>query len=404
MKLQERWLALPLVEERIDPNDWFAVSAYALLAGVSQLLWLTYAPITTESAAHFGVSEDAVGLLAEIFPLLYVLLAIPAGILLDRWLRQTLIAAGALMLVGAAVRVIFGSFAGAMTGQLLIAVAQPAVLAAITKLAAERVAPESRTLAISIGSAGLFSGLVAALVLGATVGASDELAPLLWINLAAALVAAAGIAVALRKASRRETEESVAIRLSDLRAIYTDPVLSRLGAMTFLGMGIFNAVATWLEVLLRPAGVDSSASSWVLVAMTVAGVIGALTLAPSVGRRGNERGYLQSASLIGMAGFLAMTLIGGAFGAAVIFAAVGFVLLAAQPVILELSERRAGHAAASAAGAILLAGNLGGIVLAVSVQTINDSPTASFVVLAAAMLAILPVARSLPERITARSA
>ncbi len=402
--MHERWLALPLVEERIDRNDWFAVGAYALLAGVSQLLWLTYAPITTESAAHFGVSEDAVGLLAEIFPLLYVLLAIPAGMLLDRWLRQTLIAAGTLMLAGAAVRVMFGSFAGALSGQLLIAVAQPAVLAAITKLAAERVAPESRTLAISLGSAGLFSGLVAALVLGATVGASNDLRPLLLINLAFALVAAGGIAFALRRPSPRESRESVAIGIPDLRAIYTDPVLSRLGAMTFLGMGIFNAVATWLEVLLRPDGVSSSASSWVLVAMTVAGVVGAITLAPNVGRRGAERGYLQSASLIGMAGFLAMTLVGGAFGAGIIFAAVGFVLLAAQPVILEMSERRAGHAAASAAGAILLAGNLGGIALAVLVQTINDTSTIAFAVLAAAMLAIFPIARSLPAKLSARPA
>src|SRR3954462_1140256 len=107
--------------ERRD-HDWFAVAAYALVAAVSQMLWLTYAPITTESAAHFGVSEDAVGWLAQIFPLLYVLLAIPAGLLLDRWLRQTLIAAAGLMLVGAAVRMVGSGFELALIGQILIAV------------------------------------------------------------------------------------------------------------------------------------------------------------------------------------------------------------------------------------------------------------------------------------------
>ena len=65
-------------------NDWFAVAAYALVAAVSQMLWLTYAPITTESAAHFGVSENTIGYLAEIFPLLYVLFSIPAGALIDK--------------------------------------------------------------------------------------------------------------------------------------------------------------------------------------------------------------------------------------------------------------------------------------------------------------------------------
>lgn len=387
-----------------EGNDWFAVAAYALLAATSQLLWLTYAPITTESAAHFGVSEDAVGWLAEIFPLLYVLLAIPAALLLDRWLRQTLIAAALLMLVGAGLRIAIDDFAGALAGQTLIAIAQPAVTAAVTKLAAERVAPERRTLAISVGSAGMFSGLVLALVLGATVGARDQLTPLLTINLIVASTAALLALLALHKPARRTGDESVAIGPAELRALYTDPVLSRLAAMTFLGMGIFNAVATWLEVLLRPDSVSGSQASWIMVAMTVAGVVGALTIAPAVSRSQTERRYLQLAGAVGALGFLAVTLLGGVVGIGIAFSAVGLLLLAAQPVILEISERRASRTAASAAGAILLAGNLGGIVLAVLVQSINSHATAAFLVLAAAMLAIVPIARSLPDGFNARRA
>lgn len=385
-------------------NDWLAVAAYALVAAVSQMLWLTYAPITTESAAHFGVSEDAVGWLAQIFPLLYVLLAIPAGLLLDRWLRQTLIGAAGLMLVGAAVRLAGDGFGLALAGQILIAVAQPAVLAAVTKLAAERVEEDQRTTAIAIGSAGVFLGLVLALVLGAVVGAEDQLKPLLTINLAVAAVAFVVIVIALRSASARESDESASITRAELKAIYTDPVLSRLGAMIFIGMGVFNGLATWLEVLLEPAGVSSSATSWILVAMSVAGIFGAVLLAPRVSARGTERGFLQVASLAGGAAFLLLTAIHADVMIGLVLAVVGFFLLGAQPVILEISERRAGHAAASAAGAILLAGNLGGIVLAVLVQTINGHPSAAFVLLAVAMLLIAPIARSLQSGFNERAA
>lgn len=385
-------------------NDWLAVAAYALVAAVSQMLWLTYAPITTESAAHFGVSEDAVGWLAQIFPLLYVLLAIPAGLLLDRWLRQTLIGAAGLMLVGAAVRLAGDGFGLALAGQILIAVAQPAVLAAVTKLAAERVEEDQRTTAIAIGSAGVFLGLVLALVLGAVVGAEDQLKPLLTINLAVAAVAFVVIVIALRSASARESAESASITRAELKAIYTDPVLSRLGAMIFIGMGVFNGLATWLEVLLEPAGVSSSATSWILVAMSVAGIFGAVLLAPRVSARGTERGFLQVASLAGGAAFLLLTAIDVDVMIGLVLAVVGFFLLGAQPVILEISERRAGHAAASAAGAILLAGNLGGIVLAVLVQTINGHPSAAFVLLAVAMLLIAPIARSLQSGFNERAA
>lgn len=384
-------------------NDWFAVAAYALLAAASQLLWLTYAPITTESAAYFGVSEDAVGWLAQIFPLLYVLLAIPGGLLLDRWLRQTLIGAGGLMVAGAAVRMTGSSFELALAGQFLIAIAQPAVLAAVTKLAADRVREDRRAAAIGVGSAGSFLGLVAALVLGATVGASDELKPLLTINLAFALLALVAIAIGLRSESAHEASASAAITRSELKGLYTDPVLRRLGAMTFIGVGVFNGLATWLEVLLDPEGISSSTTSWILVAMTVSGVIGAVTLSPRISARGSERAFLQVAALIGAGAFALLTVAHMDLTIGIILAVLGFFLLGAQPVILEISERRAGHAAASAAGAIFLAGNLGGIVIAVSIQAINQHPAASFIVLGVAMLLIAPFARSLPPGFNARS-
>ena len=66
---------------------WGTVAAYAAAAGANQLLWLTYAPITTDAAEHFGVSEAAVGWLSQVFPLLYVMLALPAGLALDRSFR-----------------------------------------------------------------------------------------------------------------------------------------------------------------------------------------------------------------------------------------------------------------------------------------------------------------------------
>jgi len=376
-------------------NDWFAVAAYALLAAASQLLWLTYAPITTESAAYFGVSEDAVGWLAQIFPLMYVVLAIPAGLLLDRWLRQTLFGAAGLMLVGAAVRMAGSSFELALVGQFLIAMAQPAVLAAVTKLAADRVREDRRATAIGVGSAGTFLGLVAALVLGATVGASDDLKPLLAINLAFAALALIAIAIGLRSESAHEASASAAISRSELKGLYRDPVLRRLGAMTFIGVGVFNGLATWLEVLLNPEGISSSTTSWILVAMTVSGVIGAVTLSPRISARGSERGFLQVAAMIGAGAFVLLTVVHMDLTIGIILAVLGFFLLGAQPVILEISERRAGHAAASAAGAIFLAGNLGGIVIAVSIQAINQHPSASFIVLGVAMLLIAPIARSL---------
>ena len=61
-------------------NRWQVIAAYGMVCAATQVLWLSYAAITTSTAKYYGVSVGAVGWLAEIFPLLYVLLAIPAGI------------------------------------------------------------------------------------------------------------------------------------------------------------------------------------------------------------------------------------------------------------------------------------------------------------------------------------
>src|SRR3954449_11123320 len=83
---------------------WATVAAYAAVAGANQLLWLTYAPITTDVAEHFGVSESAVGWLSQVFPLLYVILAIPAGLALDRRFPSALLTGAWLTFLGGAIR------------------------------------------------------------------------------------------------------------------------------------------------------------------------------------------------------------------------------------------------------------------------------------------------------------
>ena len=100
-----------------DGAGWGVVVTYALLAAATQMLWLTYAAITTGAAKRYGVSVGAIGWLAEIFPLLYVVLAIPAGALLDRWFRPSLAIGGVLVAAGGLVRLGGLTFAWALAGQ-----------------------------------------------------------------------------------------------------------------------------------------------------------------------------------------------------------------------------------------------------------------------------------------------
>ena len=51
--------------EEPERARWGPVAAYAALAASTQILWLSFAPLTTASAHHYRVSENAIGWLAR---------------------------------------------------------------------------------------------------------------------------------------------------------------------------------------------------------------------------------------------------------------------------------------------------------------------------------------------------
>ena len=109
-------------------NRWVILAAYALLTACTQFLWLAYAPITAQTHRIMGVSEGAVGDLAGIFPLVYVILALPAGRWLDARFERALGLGAALTGTGGLVRLAGpSSYGWAIAGQFVIAVGQPFV-------------------------------------------------------------------------------------------------------------------------------------------------------------------------------------------------------------------------------------------------------------------------------------
>ena len=377
-------------------GGWPLVLAYAGVAGSSQLLWLTYAPITTASARHYDVSVTAIGWLANVFPLLYVVLAVPAGLALDRRPTTALTAGAVLTAAGGVVRLGGDSFGWALTGQVLVAVAQPFVLNAITGVVA--VLPErSRPTGIAVGSGGLFLGLVAALGAGSLAGGQHLSGLLRWQAVAGVVVVAAFLVV------RRGAPAPVAFESTepgDLRAVWTDPVLRRIALLAFLGFGVFIALTTWLQALLEPQGVTESAAGWIITAAVAVGAVGSVVVAAALEGRGVEVPLLRVLLLLAVAGCAVLAVANGVPLATAGAVLATFALLTALPWLLALCERRAvdpaagGTRVASATALLWLAGNLGGLVIAVAVGGLVDHPVPAFLLLCAVALLGLPFVRA----------
>ena len=370
-------------------NRWPVIATYALVGAANQMLWLTFTPITTPAAHHYGVSVNDIGWLAEIFPLLYVVLAVPAASLLDRWFRPALAAGAVLTAVGGVVRLGGGgdTFAWALAGQTLIAIAQPLILNAVTGLSSAYLSEHSRPIGIAIGSAGIFLGMLLSLVLGSAIGGA-HIHTVLLIDAVFGVVTTVAMLVAFVLSPGMKVSGDVT-GLFGLGTVWREPGIRRLAMISFVGFGLFIALTTWLQTLLKPAGISASTAGWVLVGAVVAGVAGSVILPTAVIRARRDHMLFRAA---GLATCFACVLFAVwkwvpavAAGAAVI----GFLMLSALPVILEIAERRAGPAGTSATALIWLSGNTGGIVIALLVQTVVHQPAIAFLLMAAIAALVL---------------
>ncbi len=374
---------------------WAILTAYGLLAAATQMLWITFAPITTQVAPALHASVAAVGNLAAIFPLIYVVLALPTGRWLDLSFGTALRVGAVLTGAGGLMRLILPhSFLWQLLAQVVIAAGQPLVLNAITKLAARYFPPEERAVAIGLGTVSLFVGIMIAMALGPPLFAAGGLEAVLMVE---GLVAAAG-AIALSLAIARPP--AFADPPSEGKGVWLpkEPLLWKLGALLFVGMGIYNAFATWLQPILAHFGAGSQAGN-LLAVMTLAGIVGAGVLPPIVASRGWRRPMLTAAVAWTLLTALAVDWRQTDLWMFVWLGLEGLLLLASLPVVLDWAEVHVGAGQQGrAVGFLMLAGNLGGFVLVVAMTPLVAAPHLALGFVAIVALLGLGVARLLPRR------
>jgi len=380
------------------------IVGFALASSANQMAWLVFAPVTTGAAAHYGVSASQVGLLSEVFPVMYVLLALPAARAVDRHLRAWLGAGAGLSALGTLVRLgglERSGFWWVLFGQVLVAGAQPLLLNAVTALARRYLHPPDRPAGIVIGSAGTFLGFVLAFVTAAFFGASRAgLLLLIGAGYAVAGAAVLGAALAVTACPYPKEADHRTAGWTEMRRLWGDPVMRGLVSFVFVGFGVFVSLTTWAQPLLQPAGVDARQSDTLLTLMVLGGVASSAALPPIVAKRGWQ---LPSLVVGGAGTIVACSVLAGVpnlLGAALGLSLVGVVLLPGLPVMLEVAERRCGEGAAAGAALLWLAGQAGGIVVAVISGLAESTPAAAFSLLACVMALAAPTARRLKGQLS----
>ena len=363
---------------------WVVLVAFMLVVVMNQLSWITFASITSEAVRYYHVSEILIGLLSLCFMAVYIVVSIPASWLIDT--RGIRAAVG----VGAVLTGLFGllrgltarSYGMVLLSQVGIAVGQPFVLNAITKIAARWFPMRERATASGLGTLAIYLGILLGLALTPLLVMRLSIRGMLVAYGIAALLAAGVFFGLVRERPPSPPcppdQESRSLVFDGLRLILRKRDFKFLMVIFFVGLGVFNAVTTWIENILAPRGFSPLQAGIGGGLMIVGGILGALIM-PSLSDRTRRRIPFIFLSLAGaIVGLVGITYAANTWlllASALVF---GFFLLSAGPVGFQYGAEVSYPAPEGTSnGLLLLMGQISGIIFILGLDSFKSHRTGS---------------------------
>ena len=137
---------------RLYGYRWVVLAVFMFINLTIQILWISYAPITGPAAGFYGVTDLQIGLLAMSFMLAFLPLSLPVSWVIDTYGFRLSVSIGAvLMAVFGLTRGLAGAdYTLVLWSTVGIAIAQPFLLNAWTKVPAQWFAIEERATAVGL--------------------------------------------------------------------------------------------------------------------------------------------------------------------------------------------------------------------------------------------------------------
>ncbi|MFQ5811860.1 MAG: MFS transporter [Anaerolineae bacterium] len=363
---------------------WVVLLAFMFAVVVNQLLWITFAPITSSAARYYGVSDLSIGLLSMSFMIVYIVISIPASWVIDTYGIR--VAVG----IGAALTGVFGLLRGlwatdytlVLIAQIGIAIGQPFILNAITKVAARWFPIQERATASGLGSLAMYLGIVVGLALTPYLTIRSDIGSMLVIYGIVSVIAAVVFFGLARERPPTPPcppdQEERSLVLDGLKQTLRQRDFVLLMLIFFVGLGIFNGVTTWIENIVRPRGFSITQAGIIGGVMIVGGIIGAVVM-PSLSDRYRRRTPFMILALAGAT----LGLIGTTYAASywLLLASafvLGFFLLSAGPIGFQYGAEVAYPAPEGTSnGLLLLVGQISGIVFIFGMDSFKSPETGS---------------------------
>ena len=365
---------------RVYPYRWVVLIIFMIANAMIQVHWVNFAPITNEAAKFYGVSQMKIGLFSLCYMFVFIVMCVPASYIIERWGLKTGVGIGvALTAVFGALKGICGtSYTIVLISQFGLAVAQPFIMNAVTMVAAKWFPLHERATAAGFAALSQYLGIIVTMVLSPVLFEMYSMQGMLRVYAVASVATAAVFFIFMRESPPTPPSTIQEIHSSKfftgIRNLFAKKDMILLLIAFFFGLGMFNAVTTWIEPILAPRGLSSAQAGIVGAAMMGGGVLGAIIL-PILSDVMSKRKLFIALTLMGtIPGLIGITFACSYMVILIAAGILGFFIMAAGPIGFQYgAEISYPTPEATSQGIILLVGQVSGIIFVFAMDFFKSS-------------------------------
>ncbi|MBN1122616.1 MAG: MFS transporter [Anaerolineae bacterium] len=326
---------------RVYGYRWVVLGAFMFINLTIQILWISYAPITGPAASYYGVTDLQIGFLAMSFMIAFVPLSIPVSWIIDTYGFRVAVSIGAMLMgIFGLMRGLVGdSYSLVLISTIGVAAAQPFLLNAWTTVPAKWFAPEERATAVGLVTLANLIGTALGMVLTPILLEQMAIPTIQLIyGGATALSSVLFIVLAREKPPTPPCPEGM-----EVRALMLDGLKHALKIksfwfyllVSFIGMGIFNGITTWVENIIRPRGFTPTDAGTLGALMLAGGLVGAVIMPTLSDKLRKRKPFLLIGITLAIPGLLGVTFATSYWLLLVSAFLMGFFLVSTSPIGMQ---------------------------------------------------------------------
>ena len=359
---------------------WIVLLLFFLVNVISNILWTTYAPVTTHAMEFYGVDEFLVIFISLVFLIVYIPITFLATWLIDKYEFKIGASIGALLMgVFGFLRFIAGNnYILALIFSIGIAIAQPFLLNTITKLSANWFPEMERTTATGISLIATGLGVALGMVMTPILVINLNFGSMLLIYGILALISSIIFVILVKNepptppSSNFVTDKIYMFK--GFKLLFSNRNFVILAVVFTLGMGTFNMITTYIELIVIPRGFDSIFAGILGMVLLSGGIAGTIIMSLLSDKLKHRKRIMILSMIIATVSLLVFSFSYNALLLIISIACFGFGLMGSGPVTLEYAvDITKPVPEASSNGILMMGGAIGGIIFIVGLENVKFS-------------------------------